>query len=242
MYTKLKGRTAIVTGAASGIGKATALRLAKLGINIVTCTRRANLIENLKKEIELKGVKALILHGDLTSDGFTEKIVKSTIEHFGQLDILINNAGMTLNKKFEDNTLEDFKKIMTINVEVPFLLCQKSIPYLKQSKNAEIINITSVVAHKGYPFQSLYTASKHALSGMSKSLANEYCGTNIRVHLIAPGGVYTDMVKIARPDLTGEGLIMPEDIADVIEFFITHRNNSVIDEVRVHRIGKTPFA
>ena len=130
---------------------------------------------------------------------------------------------------------------MTINAKVPFFLIQYALPYLRASEAATVINIASVVAHAGYPLQSVYTASKHALLGMTKSIAQELFRENIRIHAISPGGVYTDMVKVSRPDLSPEGMIMPEDIADIVEFILTHRSNAVIDEIAVHRLGKEPF-
>ena len=144
-------------------------------------------------------------------------------------------------KPFEDTTLKDFDKIFNINVKAPFILCQKVLPYLRSSSHAAIINISSVVGHKGYIHQAAYAASKHAVLGFSKSLANEVYTQNIRVHTICPGGVYTDMVKVARPDLTGEDMIIPDEIADIILFLLQSRGNAVIDEICVHRTGKQPF-
>ena len=131
---------------------------------------------------------------------------------------------------------------MSTNVRAPYFLCQAALPALRKSDHATIINIASVVAHKGYPLQSAYVASKHALLGMSRSLTNEVYDEGIRVHVIAPGAVFTDMVRVARPDLTDEGMIMPEDIAEVAAFFIEHRTNAVVDEIQIHRAGKAPFA
>ena len=110
-----------------------------------------------------------------------------------------------------------------------------------KSETPTIINIASVVAHAGYPLQSVYTASKHAILGLTKSIAAEYYQENIRVHAICPGGVYTDMVKVSRPDLTPDGMIMPEEIANIIHFFLANRGNAVVDEICVHRMNKTPF-
>ena len=93
----------------------------------------------------------------------------------------------------------------------------------------------------GYPLQSAYSASKHAMLGWTKSLARECYRDNIRVHAVCPGGVYTDMVKLSRPDLTPEGMIMPEDIAEIVMFFLNNRSNAVIDEICVHRMNKEPF-
>ena len=146
------------------------------------------------------------------------------------------------NTRFEDITLEEFDRIMAINVRVPFMLTQKVLPFLKESSSATIINIASVVSHSGYPMQSIYSASKHALLGMTKSIAREYYKENIRVHAICPGGVYTDMVKISRPDLTPDGMILPEDVADLVYFFLANRTNAVIDEILVHRVSKEPFS
>ena len=160
---------------------------------------------------------------------------------FDHADVLINNAGVAQNTPFEDITLEEFDKIMAINIRVPFMLTQKALPLLKKSSSATIINIASVVSHSGYPNQSIYSASKHALLGMTKSIAREYYKQNIRVHAICPGGVYTDMVKISRPDLTPDGMIMPEDVADLAYFFLANRTNAVIDEILVHRAAKEPF-
>ena len=130
---------------------------------------------------------------------------------------------------------------MDINVKTPFFLTQKVIPFLKKSDYGTIINIASVVSHAGYPLQSVYTASKHTMLGFTKSLAREYYKENIRVHAICPGGVYTDMVKISRPDLSPEGMIMPEEIAEIVHFFLANRGNAVIDEILVHRLNKEPF-
>ena len=126
-------------------------------------------------------------------------------------------------------------------MEKPYLLTQKALPYIKKSDRASIINIASVVAHNGYPQQSAYVASKHALLGFTKSLATEVYNDGVRVHAISPGGVYTDMIKIARPDLTADGMIMPNEIADIVMFLLKNRGNAVIDEIIVHRVNKQPF-
>ena len=137
--------------------------------------------------------------------------------------------------------MEEYDRIMAINVKVPFMMTQQILPYLKKSSSATIINIASVVSHAGYPLQSIYSASKHALLGLTKSIAAEYYQHGIRVHAVAPGGVYTDMVKVSRPDLKPDGMIMPEDIAQIVHFFLANRTNAVIDEILVHRVNKQPF-
>ncbi len=242
MKTEVKNLNAIITGASTGIGHAIAERFASLGINIAVCARNAEKLAELKNELSHCGVNIYTEAGDLSDVSFTEGFVLNAEKALGGIDIIINNAGMALSRSFEESTLEDYERIMSLNVRAPFVVCKAALPFLRRSNNATIINIASVTAHKGYPLQSLYSASKHALAGMTKSLANELYTDDIRVHLISPGGVYTEMVKISRPDLSSEGLILPEDIADIAEFFITHRTNSVIDEIETHRANKAPFA
>lgn len=242
MKVSLKGKVAVITGGGGGIGRATAQALAKEGTKIALCG--GNNIEKLTKTADIIkewGAEAFILPGNLTKSDFLENCIEKTANHFGQIDILINNAGLALNKPFEETTQKDFDRIFNINVKAPFVLCQKVLPYLRKSAHAVIINISSVVGHKGYINQAAYAASKHAILGFSKSLANEVYTENIRVHTICPGGVYTDMVKVARPDLTGEDMITPDEIADIILFLLQSRGNAVIDEICVHRNGKQPF-
>ena len=155
--------------------------------------------------------------------------------------MLFNNAGIALNAAFEDTTPEQLDRIYRINVRAPFILCQKALPHLRKSSCAAIINMSSAVGHKGYPQQAAYSASKHAILGWGKALANEVYDQNIRVHTVSPGGVYTDLIKAARPDLSPEGMIVPEEVADVILFLLKHRGNAVIDEINIHRVGKAPY-
>ena len=238
----LHGKVALITGASGGIGAAMAVRLAQSGIDLVLCGRSVEKLEKTQKSVAEYGVKTFLYAGDLTADGAPKACIDAAVAEFGRLDILINNAGMALSCPYEQTTEAQFDNIMATNVRAPYFLCQAALPALRNSDHATIINISSVVGHKGYPLQSAYAASKHALIGMSKSLANEVYTENIRVHVIAPGAVFTDMVRIARPDLTEEGMILPEDIAEVAAFFIEHRSNAVVDEIQVHRAGKAPFA
>ena len=239
---QLQGKTALITGASGGIGSAMAVRLAKSGLNLVLCGRSEEKLSKTKDAAEALGVQVLTVCGDITDDSFPAYAIGQTLERFGRLDILVNNAGMALSWPFEETSAAQFDQIMALNVRAPYFLCQAALPALRQSDHATIINIASVVGHKGYPLQSAYAASKHALIGLSKSLANEVYTDGIRVHILAPGAVYTDMVRIARPDLSPEGMILAEDVAETAAFLIEHRTNAVIDEIQIHRAGKAPFA
>ena len=238
----LSGRIAFVTGAGGGIGREICLSLAKEGV--VPVLFGGNNQDNLRSTadaITSLGIEPKIYAGNLTDDDVLNNNFQKAIDEMGGMDILINNAGVTLNQPFESTPAQTFDKIMNVNVRVPYLLTAKAIPYLKKSDRASVINIASVVAHLGYANQSAYSASKHALLGFTKSLAAEVYQDGIRVHAISPGGVFTDMVKISRPDLTPEGMIMPKDVAEIVMFLLKNRNNAVIDEILVHRANKTPF-
>lgn len=234
-------RVILITGAGGGIGSALARRLAAPGTALVLLGRNPEKLAAVAALAAQQGAQTLTLAGDLTDDSYAADCVRAAAAHFGGLDVLINNAGMTLSCPLADTPMEQYDRIMAINARAPYLMCQLALPLLRKSDCAAILNIASVVAHKGYPLQSAYAASKHALAGFTKSLASEVYRDGIRVHMIAPGGVFTDMVRISRPDLTGEDMILPEDIAEIAAFLLEHRTNAVIDEISVHRAGKEPF-
>ena len=238
----LSGLTAYLTGAGGGIGRVIAVDLAKAGAKVVIFggNNEANANATVKSISEVGGEYEIVL-GNLTDDNSLNSMFGTAIAKTGGIDILINNAGIAYSEPMETTPIEVYDKIMNINARVPYILTQMCLPYLKKSKRASIINISSVVAHAGYPLQSAYVASKHALLGFTKSLASEVYRDGIRVHAISPGGVFTDMIKVSRPDLTGEGMIMPEEISDIVTFLLKNRGNAVIDEIIVHRLGKEPF-
>ena len=237
------GKTAIITGAAGGIGEALSRKMAEMGMNLVLTGRNSEKLHALAEEIRAMGVRAAECVGDLQDLDFVDEILAAARREFGSVDVIINNAGLSHNCTVEEMTPDLFDSIMQINVRAPYFMCQRAIPDLKKSEYATIINICSVVAHKGYPRQSVYSASKHALLGVSKAMANELFRDNIRVHVISPGGVFTPMIALTRPDLTPEGMMLPEDVARIAQFYLECRkSNAVIDEIELHRVNKEPFA
>lgn len=238
----MKGLKAIITGAGSGIGRAIALDLAKEGVDIalVGGKREEKLIET-KNLLLSEGVRCEYFAGDLRNDKTLEDCYNKAKIFLGGLDILINNAGLTHNSLLENTEMKVFDDMMAVNIRVPYHLTKVALADLKNSKRASIINIASVVAHSGYAWQSAYSASKHALLGFTKALSAEVYKEGIRVHAVSPGGVFTDMVKISRPDLNPDGMIMPEDVSSAVLFLLKNRTNAVIDEILIHRDGKQPF-
>ncbi len=238
----LQGNVAIVTGAGRGIGRSIALALGQAGAAVALAARTEAELRKVQGTIETLGGRACTLPTDVSQEQDVIALVQDTITHFGHLDILINNAGIGIYGPLVETTTEQWDRIMAVNARGPFLLCREAIPYLKQREHPFIINITSVVGIKGYVNQAAYSASKHAVMGMTKALAKEVQADGIRVHAICPGGVDTEMVSRARPDLDRSVLMQPEEIADVVLFLLTRRGNAVMDAVYLRRAASTPWA
>ncbi len=241
MEKQLAGKVAIVTGASRGIGKAICIALAKEAATVVLAARAIDKMNETAKLVTASGGKAQIIPTELTDENSIRNLVKATGERFGRLDILINNAGITHSAKLQETLTEDLDRCLNINARAPFILCREALPLLKKAEAAYIINIASVVGVKAYPLQSAYTASKHALRGMTMALAEEMRGTNIRVHLLCPGGVDTELVTKVRPDIKKQDLMQPEEIAELVLYLLTHKGNAVVDELHIRRAASTPW-
>jgi len=237
----LKGKVAVVTGASRGIGRVISENLAKSGVNLAINSRSPDQLEKVKEELKNYGIDVLSCPADLAEPEECVGIIKKTVEYFGGIDILINNAGIAIPKALRETTTDEWDLHMKINARAPFILSREALPYLIKSEMGTIINISSVVGRKGYVNQGAYTASKHALMGMTKVLAQEVFKDNVKVHVIAPGGVATDMVTKTRPDLDESLLISPQEIADIVMFLLTHRGNAMIDEINIRRFSSTPW-
>ncbi len=241
MAKQLASKVAIVTGASRGIGRAISVALAQEAATVVLAARSIRKLQETADQVTKAGGKAEIVVTELTEEESIKNLVKVTSEKFSRLDILVNNAGVTHSAKLEETTTEDWERCMQVNVRAPFILCREALGLLKKSQAGYIINIASVVGVKGYPLQSAYTSSKHALRGMTISLAEELKGSNIRVHLLCPGGVDTELVQKVRPDIKKDELMQPEEIAELVLYLVTHKGNAVIDELHIRRATSTPW-
>lgn len=239
----LQGKTALITGASRGIGKAIAYRLAGEKVNLVLTGRsEGELIEVADDLKHQYGVRTMVIVADLLKEEAPEAIIEKAIDKTKQLDFLINNAGAALSLAIEKTTIERWNLMMNLNARAPFFLCQAAIPHLRKSDTPVIINISSVVGYKGYINQAAYTASKHALTGWTKVLAQELQDEHFKVHLISPGGVDTDLISEMRPDLDAKALMNPTEIAEIVLFLIKFEGKAVIDEIRVRRAAGKPWA
>jgi 3-oxoacyl-[acyl-carrier protein] reductase len=238
----LEGTVAIVTGAGRGIGRSIALTLARNGARVALAAKTEAQLEAVQAEIEAMGGQASSFPTDVSREAEVVALIRDTVKRFGRLDILVNNAAIGVFGPLVETNTELWDQVFAVNVRGPFLMCREAIPYLKQQEGSFIINISSVVGVKGYVDQGAYSASKHALMGMTKSLAKEVHRDGIRVHAISPGGVDTQLIAQARPDLDRSVLMQPQEIADVVLFLVTRQGNAVIDEIHVRRSNSTPWA
>jgi 3-oxoacyl-[acyl-carrier protein] reductase len=241
MARYLDEKVAIVTGGSRGIGRAISIALASQGAAVVLAARSPDALAEAADAVRRAGGQAEPVVTDLADEESIRNLVRVTRERFRRLDILINNAGITHSARLEETRTEDLDRCWAVNARAPYILCREALPLLRQSEAATIVNISSVVGVKGYALQSAYTASKHALRGMSISLAEELRGTNIRVHVIFPGAVDTGMVGNVRPDIKQGDLIGPYEVAELVLYLVTHKGNAVVDELHIRRAQAAPW-
>ncbi|MFD2924798.1 SDR family NAD(P)-dependent oxidoreductase [Halobacillus naozhouensis] len=191
----LTGKVAIVTGASKGIGKDVARLLAQAGASIALVARNKSELEKVAAEIHLIGRNAIVVPFDLTETSKIPKMVERIKDHFGHIDILINNAGLNIAKDAEMLTEEDWDKVMDINLKSVFFLCKEAGRFMREQKHGKIINMSSQMAFVGYYKRSAYSASKGGLTQLTKSLAIEWAQEKINVNAIAPTFIETEMTK-----------------------------------------------
>lgn len=220
-------KVAIITGASSGIGKEIALTLAKEQYNIVINYRKENEeLEKIKKEIEDNKVKCLMIKTDVSKFGECEKLVKEVIEKFGEISLLVNNAGITKDNLILRMTEEEFDDVIKVNLKGTFNMTRNVIPFMSKKKAGKIINLSSVVGISGNAGQANYAASKAGVIGFTKSVAKEFASRNIMVNAIAPGYIKTKMTDILSDEVKNniakniplKRLGEPKDIANLVKF------------------------
>jgi len=235
----LTGKVAVVTGASRGIGKAIARAVAAAGARAVLIARSEAGLAETQREIESAGGAARYVVADLADPKSLAGVARSMRKIECQLDILVSCAGIGVFKPLLLTSTDEWDRVMAINARAPFLLARVLVPIM--NTGGCIINVSSVVGVKGYANQGAYTASKHALMGMTKVLAQELQPRGIRVYVICPGGVDTDMVAQARPDLDRSVLMRPEEIAKIAMFLIDQEGMAVIDQINVRRSASAPW-
>jgi len=238
---RFDGQVVLVTGAGRGIGRSVAAGLAERGARVYLCARSEDQLEEAVTEITKGGGTASAIAVDVSSEAGVASLFGRIRGEAGRLDVLINNAGVGVFKPLASTTVEEFDHVQNVNVRGAFLCCKAALELMVPQKEGTIINIGSVVSFKGYPDQSAYAASKHALLGLTKSLAVEAQPCGIRVSAILPGGVDTDLITAARPDLDRSGLMQPEDITYTVFYLLGLPKRAAVDQIYIRRGAGTPF-
>ncbi|MDC1127452.1 3-oxoacyl-ACP reductase FabG [Candidatus Pelagibacter sp.] len=233
--SNLKKKNIIVTGASGGIGNSIIKKLSEAGANILASGTRIEKLEELKKNFE--GLK--ILKFDISqSDKIEEFIENATSELGGSLDGIVNNAGITQDNLAIRMSLDEWQKVININLTSTFLMSKFAIKKMLKNKSGKIVNITSVVGHTGNLGQANYTASKAGIVAMSKSLAIEYAKKNININCISPGFIQTAMTdkiddkfkEVIISKIPSARLGEPDDIANAVLFLSSDQSNYINGE------------
>ncbi|TVR14335.1 MAG: SDR family oxidoreductase [Planctomycetota bacterium] len=233
-------RIVVITGAGSGIGAAIALHFADHQHLVVCCGRRREACLATVQAIENAGGTAQAVACDIRDTSAVENTISHIIEQHGHIDVLIANAGIAENRSVietSDSLLDD---ILRTNVQGTFSCCRAAFAHMLPRKEGAIITIGSVVSHKGYPQQAAYAASKHAVLGFTRSLCAEAQPHGIRVACVMPGGVATEMVRRTRPDLDGNQMIQPEDVANAVRYLVDLPKRIAIDSISIRRWNASP--
>src|SRR5579871_4529738 len=187
----LKGKVAVVTGASRGIGRASAIAFAKEGVNIVATARNGDELQSLVEECRKFGVKTVAVPADATKDADVQRLKQEALKAFPQVDILVNNAGVAKYARLLDLSIADYDWMMNTNMRSTFLCTHAFLPEMVARKSGAIIIVSSQAGLHGYPTETVYCATKYAQVGFAEALDQEVREHNIRVSVIAPGGVRT---------------------------------------------------
>ncbi|QNM84824.1 SDR family NAD(P)-dependent oxidoreductase [Polaribacter pectinis] len=234
--------TAFITGATSGIGKATAEIFAKNNIRLILCGRRVERLQELKTALS-KFTEVTTLQFDVSKRNEVEKAVKSLPKDFQQIDILINNAGNAHGlSTIQDGDIDDWDAMLDINVKGLLYVSKAIIPQMTERNNGYIVNIGSIAAKEVYPNGNVYCASKHAVDALNKGMRIDLNKHNIRVSAIHPGAVETEFSEVrfkgdtekAKSVYAGYKALQAEDIADIIHFVVTRPYHVNIEDLVVY--------
>ncbi|MEO0770705.1 MAG: SDR family oxidoreductase [Cyanobacteria bacterium J06649_4] len=229
---KLKEKVSLVTGAASGIGRATALKFAQEGAAVVAIDIDQAAVAEVQAQIETSGGRALALGVDVSKETAVKGAIAATIETFGQLDILFNNAGISILKSIPDTTEADLDRLLSVNFKGLFFGCKHAMPVMAAQGKGVIINTASELALVGQPLYGAYCATKGAILAFTRTLALECAPQGIRANAICPGPVATPLLQMefdlaadpeaeaitAAQDIPARRLGTPEDIANLVAF------------------------
>jgi NADP-dependent 3-hydroxy acid dehydrogenase YdfG len=249
---ELDGTVALVTGASSGIGEATAKALAAEGVAVAIAARRADRLEALAGEIEAGGGRALQIKADVADRSQAEAAVRRTVDELGRLDVVVNNAGVMLLGPILEAPVEEWEQMVQVNLLGLLYVSKAAIPHLLEAAQgergvADLVNISSVAGRVARSGSGVYNATKHGVGAFSESLRQEVTGRHVRVSLIEPGAVDTELTSHNREEIAQQikarfgdtEILRSEDIADAISYVVTRPAHVAINEVLIRPTEQT---
>jgi NADP-dependent 3-hydroxy acid dehydrogenase YdfG len=242
---KLIGTVAIITGASSGIGHATALDLARQGTSVALVARRQDRLDALVADIESAGGTALAIPTDISNREQAYAAVATTVERFGRLDILVNNAGLMLLARADEAEVDDWERMIAINQQGLLYMTKAALPHLMKAASddirhvADIVNMSSVAARTTFPTAGVYSMTKYGVNGFSEALRQELAKSHVRVGVLEPGKVDTELdshnnekiLANIEANFGGFKMLDPQDIADGITYMVTRPAHAAIGEL-----------
>jgi 3-oxoacyl-[acyl-carrier protein] reductase len=234
---RLKGKVAIVTGSSSGIGKAIALRFGAEGAKVVVTARRMALCEQTVVQISQADGEAWAMQTDVADERQVERLIEETVKRYGRLDILVNNAGIIAGGRIAETTTKSFDEVINVNLRGTFFCCRAGFKQMKKQGGGTIINMSSVAGLQAWAGTGTYSASKHGMMALTKSLADEGRPHHIKVSAICPGGVADDLVDTSPEEILHSEKIDPFDVAETAVYLATLGKYTVVHQVVIDRLG-----
>ena len=237
LMKRLEQKVAVITGSSSGIGKAMAFRFGEEGARVVVAARRFDRCQQTVAQIKKSGGEAIAIQTDVSDEDQVDRLVKETVERFGQLDILVNNAGIFGGESLAETTPQVFDEVMHTNLRGTFLCCRAGFTQMKRQGGGLIINMSSVAGVQAWAGTGTYSASKHGIMALTKSLADEGRAYNIKVSAICPAAVANELVEASHEDMIRSEKINPYDIAETAVYLARLGPYAVVHQIVVDRLG-----
>jgi len=236
----LANQTAIITGASSGVGRATALAFVKEGSAVLLTARREDRLIAICSQIRTAGGRAEYVVGDAALESTASAAASAALQHFGKIDHLINNTGMGNYKNLVDTSTAEYDQMMDTNMKSSFLFTRAVVPQMIAQRSGNIVFVSSIVGLRGAAGEAVYSATKFAQAGFSQSLDEELRQYNIKVGCFFPGGIKTEFaVGLGRTELSvaASNMMDPADVADAILFISTRPANARVNELTLRHMG-----
>jgi len=234
---RLANKVAVVTGSSGGIGKAMALRFGEEGASVVVAARRMAQCEQTVAQIQQQGGEAWAIQTDVADERQVERLIEETVTRHGRVDILVNNAGIVDGRKLAETKTEAFDLVMNVNLRGTFFCCRAGFAQMKKQGGGLIINISSVAGVQAWAGTGAYSASKHGIMALTKSLADEGRPFQIKVSAICPAGVADELVDASSEEILRSEKIDPYDIAETAIYLARLGPSAVVHQVVVDRLG-----